>query len=70
MKLDVYFGVICNYYCFGWLILYFFGVLLVLCLLFICDCEIKLFFENIGKILYFFYLILLCLSDFGYINSV
>ena len=68
-KSDAYFGVIRNYYRFGWLIPYFFGASPALCSSFIRDRETKLPFENIGKTLYLPYSTSLRLSDLGYTNS-
>ncbi len=68
-KSDAYFGLIRNYYRFGWLIPYFFGASPALCSSFIQGRETKLPFENIGQTLYLPQATSLRLSDLGYTNS-
>ncbi len=68
-KSEAYFGVIRNYYRFGWLIPYFFGASPALCSSFVRGRESHLPFENIGKTLYLPHATSLRLSDLGYTNS-
>lgn len=68
-KSDAYFGLIRNYYRFGWLIPYFFGASPALCSSFIQGRESNLPFENIGKTLYLPQATSLRLSDLGYTNN-
>lgn len=68
-KSEAYFGLIRNYYRFGWLIPYFFGASPALCSSFIRGRETKLPFENIGETLYLPNATSLRLSDLGYTNS-
>ncbi|WP_394247626.1 glutamate--cysteine ligase [Vibrio profundi] len=68
-KSEAYFGLIRNYYRFGWLIPYFFGASPALCSSFIQGRDTKLPFENIGKTLYLPKATSLRLSDLGYTNS-
>jgi len=68
-KSAAYFGVIRNYYRFGWLIPYFFGASPAICSSFLQGKESKLSFENIGKTLYLPYSTSLRLSDLGYTNK-
>ncbi|MFS1462028.1 glutamate--cysteine ligase [Vibrio lentus] len=68
-KSDAYFGLIRNYYRFGWLIPYFFGASPALCPSFIKGRETKLPFEKIGETLYLPKATALRLSDLGYTNS-
>ncbi|MCA2018439.1 glutamate--cysteine ligase [Vibrio tritonius] len=67
-KSKAYFGVIRNYYRFGWLIPYFFGASPALCSSFIQGRETSLPFENIGQTLYLPNATSLRLSDLGYTN--
>ncbi|GLT20456.1 glutamate--cysteine ligase [Vibrio zhanjiangensis] len=66
---EAYFGLIRNYYRFGWLIPFFFGASPALCSSFIKDQETDLPFENIGQTLYLPYATSLRMSDLGYTNS-
>ncbi|OEF04075.1 glutamate--cysteine ligase [Vibrio genomosp. F10] len=68
-KSDAYFGLIRNYYRFGWLIPYFFGASPALCSSFLKGRETKLPFENINQTLYLPHATALRLSDLGYTNS-
>lgn len=68
-KSDAYFGLIRNYYRFGWLIPYFFGASPAICPSFLRGRETNLPFENIGKLLYLPHATSLRLSDLGYTNS-
>lgn len=68
-KSDAYFGLIRNYYRFGWLIPYFFGASPALCSSFIQGRDTKLPFENIGGTLFLPKSTSLRLSDLGYTNS-
>ncbi|EPE37843.1 glutamate-cysteine ligase [Candidatus Photodesmus katoptron] len=68
-KSKTYFGLIRNYYRFGWLIPYFFGASPALCSSFVKDKNVTLPFKNIGKTLYLPKATSLRLSDLGYINS-
>jgi glutamate--cysteine ligase len=68
-KSEAYFGVIRNYYRFGWLIPYFFGASPALCSSFIKGRDTHLPFEQIGETLYLPHATSLRLSDLGYTNS-
>ncbi|WP_428775097.1 glutamate--cysteine ligase [Vibrio sp.] len=68
-KSAAYFGLIRNYYRFGWLIPYFFGASPALCPSFIRGRETALPFENIGQTLYLPHATSLRLSDLGYTNN-
>ncbi|MHA2938469.1 glutamate--cysteine ligase [Vibrio sp. RC27] len=68
-KSDSYFGLIRNYYRFGWLIPYFFGASPAICPSFLKGRDSQLPFENVGKTLYLPYATSLRLSDLGYTNS-
>ncbi|MDR9830348.1 glutamate--cysteine ligase [Vibrio sp. FNV 38] len=68
-KSDAYFGVIRNYYRFGWLIPYFFGASPALCSSFIQGRETNFPFEKIGETLFLPNATSLRLSDLGYTNS-
>ncbi|KIE20713.1 glutamate--cysteine ligase [Vibrio sinaloensis] len=68
-KSQAYFGLIRNYYRFGWLIPYFFGASPALCSSFIQGRETKLPFEKIGGTLYLQNATSLRMSDLGYTNS-
>ncbi|USD41581.1 glutamate--cysteine ligase [Vibrio sp. SCSIO 43135] len=68
-KSEAYFGLIRNYYRFGWLIPYFFGASPALCGSFIQGRETKLPFEKINQTLYLPKATSLRLSDLGYTNS-
>ncbi|CAM2842395.1 glutamate--cysteine ligase [Vibrio rarus] len=68
-KSDAYFGVIRNYYRFGWLIPYFFGASPAICHTFLQGRETSLPFENLNGSLYLPYATSLRLSDLGYTNS-
>ncbi len=68
-KSAAYFGVIRNYYRFGWLIPYLFGASPALCSSFLQGRKTDLPFESIGKTLYLPYATSLRLSDLGYTNS-
>lgn len=68
-KSDDYFGLIRNYYRFGWLIPYFFGASPAICPSFLRGRESALPFEKIDKTLYLPYATSLRLSDLGYTNS-
>ncbi|MFM2590967.1 glutamate--cysteine ligase [Vibrio sp. TBV020] len=68
-KSEAYFGLIRNYYRFGWLIPYFFGASPALCSSFIQGRETKLPFESIGGTLYLPHATSLRMSDLGYTNS-
>ncbi|WP_277208482.1 glutamate--cysteine ligase [Vibrio misgurnus] len=64
-----YFGVIRNYYRFGWLIPYLFGASPALCSSFLQGRKTDLPFESLGNTLYLPYATSLRLSDLGYTNS-
>ncbi len=66
---DAYFGLIRNYYRFGWLIPYFFGASPAICPSFLKGRKTNLPFEKIGQTLYLPYATSLRLSDLGYTNS-
>ena len=66
---QAYFGLIRNYYRFGWLIPYFFGASPALCGSFLQGRETQLPFESIGKTLYLPYATSLRLSDLGYTSN-
>lgn len=66
---DAYFGLVRNYYRFGWLIPYFFGASPALCSSFLQGRETQLPFENIDQTLYLPYATSLRLSDLGYTNN-
>ncbi len=66
---DAYFGLIRNYYRFGWLIPYFFGASPALCSSFIQGRETAMEFETLGNTLYLPYATSLRLSDLGYTND-
>lgn len=68
-KSDAYFGLIRNYYRFGWMIPFFYGASPALCPSFIQGRDSKLPFENIGETLYLPEATSLRLSDLGYTNS-
>ncbi|OIQ24266.1 glutamate--cysteine ligase [uncultured Vibrio sp.] len=68
-KSEGYFGLIRNYYRFGWLIPYFFGASPALCGSFLKGRETKLPFESINQTLYLPHATSLRLSDLGYTNS-
>lgn len=68
-KSSAYFGVIRNYYRFGWLIPYFFGASPAICSSFIKQSESKLPFENIDGTYYLPDATSLRLSDLGYTNN-
>lgn len=68
-KSDAYFGLIRNYYRFGWLIPYFFGASPALCSSFIQGRETSLPFENLDGTLYLPEATSLRMSDLGYTNS-
>ncbi len=68
-KSDAYFGLIRNYYRFGWLIPYFFGASPALCSSFVAERESLLKFEKLGETLYLPYATSLRLSDLGYTNN-
>ncbi|MDN3608230.1 glutamate--cysteine ligase [Vibrio ostreicida] len=68
-KSDTYFGLIRNYYRFGWLIPYFFGASPALCSSFVKNSDSPLPFKNIGETLYLPYATSLRMSDLGYTNS-
>jgi glutamate--cysteine ligase len=68
-KSEAYFGVIRNYYRFGWLIPYFFGSSPALCSSFIKGRDTNLPFEHIGQTLYLPHATSLRLSDLGYTNN-
>lgn len=68
-KSEAYFGLIRNYYRFGWLIPYFFGASPALCGSFLQGRETKLPFEEIGNSLFLPNATSLRLSDLGYTNS-
>ncbi|CAH0524613.1 glutamate--cysteine ligase [Vibrio hippocampi] len=68
-KSDAYFGVIRNYYRFGWLIPYFFGASPAICSSFLQGKKSTLPFENIEQTLYLPHATSLRLSDLGYTNS-
>ena len=65
---QAYFGLIRNYYRFGWLIPFFFGASPALCPSFIQGRETRLPFEHIGKTLFLPQSTSLRLSDLGYTN--
>lgn len=65
---EAYFGLIRNYYRYGWLIPYFFGASPALCSSFVKDREVDLPFEAVGETLYLPYATSLRLSDLGYTN--
>lgn len=64
-----YFGLIRNYYRFGWLIPFFFGASPSICGSFLKGRKSSLPFEYAGKSLYLPYATSLRLSDLGYTNS-
>ncbi|OBT17315.1 glutamate--cysteine ligase [Vibrio sp. UCD-FRSSP16_10] len=68
-KSDAYFGLIRNYYRFGWLIPYFFGASPAICKSFLQGRETSLPFENINDTRYLQYATSLRLSDLGYTNN-
>ncbi|AYV21757.1 MULTISPECIES: glutamate--cysteine ligase [Vibrio] len=68
-KSEAYFGLIRNYYRFGWLIPYFFGASPAICASFLQGKETKLPFEKVGGTLYLPKATSLRLSDLGYTNS-
>ncbi|MBD1555379.1 glutamate--cysteine ligase [Vibrio sp. S9_S30] len=68
-KSNAYFGLIRNYYRFGWMIPFFYGASPALCPSFIRGRDSKLPFENIGETLYLPEATSLRLSDLGYTNS-
>ncbi|MDA9557841.1 glutamate--cysteine ligase [Vibrio sp.] len=68
-KSDAYFGVIRNYYRFGWLIPYFFGASPALNSSFIQNRETNLPFEKVGHSLYLPESTSLRMSDLGYTNT-
>jgi len=68
-KSEAYFGLIRNYYRFGWLIPYFFGASPALCSSFVKGRDSKLPFESIGGTLYLPHSTSLRMSDLGYTNS-
>lgn len=68
-KSDAYFGLIRNYYRFGWMIPFFFGASPALCSSFVKDRESTLPFENINGSLFLPNATALRLSDLGYTNS-
>ena len=68
-KSDAYFGLIRNYYRFGWLIPYFFGASPALCPSFLKGRESNLPFESINQTKYLPHATALRLSDLGYTNS-
>lgn len=68
-KSEAYFGLIRNYYRFGWLIPYFFGASPAICSSFLQGKETKLPFEKVGGTLYLPKATSLRLSDLGYTNS-
>lgn len=68
-KSDAYFGLIRNYYRFGWMIPYFFGASPALCSSFVAGRESALPFENIDETLYLPKATSLRLSDLGYTND-
>lgn len=68
-KSEAYFGLIRNYYRFGWLIPYFFGASPAMCSSFLQGRETSLPFEALGKTLYLPKATSLRLSDLGYTNS-
>tara|TARA_Y100001956_G_scaffold82655_1_gene104576 strand:+ start:5918 stop:7486 length:1569 start_codon:yes stop_codon:yes gene_type:complete len=68
-KSQGYFGLIRNYYRFGWLIPYFFGASPALCSSFIQGRDTKLPFEKVGGTLYLQNATSLRMSDLGYTNS-
>ncbi len=67
---DAYFGVIRNYYRFGWMIPYLFGASPALCGSFIKNTDMALDFNTVGEgTFYLPYATSLRLSDLGYTNS-
>ncbi|MFA0084097.1 glutamate--cysteine ligase [Vibrio sp. 10N.261.51.F12] len=68
-KSEGYFGLIRNYYRFGWLIPYFFGASPALCSSFVQGKESALPFEKVGGTLYLPEATSLRLSDLGYTNN-
>ncbi|WCE29244.1 glutamate--cysteine ligase [Vibrio sp. SCSIO 43137] len=68
-KSDAYFGLIRNYYHYGWLIPYLFGASPAICPSFLQGRKTDLPFENIGQTKYLPYATSLRLSDLGYTNS-
>jgi len=68
-KSDAYFGLIRNYYRFGWMIPFFFGASPALCSSFVKDSNTQLPFENLDGALYLPHATSLRLSDLGYTNS-
>lgn len=68
-KSEAYFGLIRNYYRFGWLIPYFFGASPAICSSFLQGKEGQLPFEKVGQTLYLPKATSLRLSDLGYTNS-
>ncbi|WP_261833979.1 glutamate--cysteine ligase [Vibrio ishigakensis] len=68
-KSDAYFGLIRNYYRFGWLIPYFFGASPAICESFLQGKKTNLPFEKLNGTLHLPYATSLRLSDLGYTNS-
>lgn len=68
-KSEGYFGLIRNYYRFGWLIPYLFGSSPALCSSFLQGKKTQLPFDTIGKTLFLPYATSLRLSDLGYTNN-
>ncbi|MPW34969.1 glutamate--cysteine ligase [Vibrio sp. B1Z05] len=68
-KSEAYFGLIRNYYRFGWLIPYFFGASPAICNTFVKGRETNLPFEELDDTLYLPHATSLRLSDLGYTNS-
>ncbi len=68
-KSAAYFGLIRNYYRFGWLIPYFFGASPAICPSFLRGRESHYPFEKIGQSLYLPHATSLRLSDLGYTNN-
>lgn len=68
-KSEAYFGLIRNYYRFGWLIPYFFGASPAICSSFLKGRETKLEFESINDTLFLPHATSLRMSDLGYTNS-
>ncbi len=66
---EAYFGVIRNYYRFGWLIPFLFGASPALCSSFLHNRETDMKFESIGGTHYLPYATSLRMSDLGYTNS-
>lgn len=68
-QFECYIVLICNFCCYSWLLMYLFGVLLVVVINFLCGWlyQLEILFEDM---FFLFYGISLCMSDLGYQNYV